>query len=109
MLKTSPSYVPSITVSNQTATITASLTGYQGLVKNGAGTLVLNGLNTFLGDTTINGGVLEVSVNSCLYGVWAGGAVTINAGATLQLDGWYDYGGATGGGSISRMNPTPMD
>ena len=107
-LKTSPSYVPSITVSNQTATISASLTGLQGLVKNGSGTLVLNGVNTFLGNTTINGGVLEVSINSCLYYAWnsfqPANFVTINPGATLQLDGWYGYSGQTYGGDINQSD-----
>jgi len=103
-LAASPSYVPSITVSNQTATINASLTGLQGLVKNGLGTLVLNGVNTFLGNTTISGGVLEVSVNSCLYYAWAGGAVTINPSGVLQLDGWYGYSGQTYGGDINQSD-----
>jgi autotransporter-associated beta strand protein len=107
-LAASPSYVPSITVSNQTATISASLTGLQGLVKNGSGTLVLNGVNTFLGNTTINGGVLEVSINSCLYYAWnsfqPANFVTINPGATLQLDGWYGYSGQTYGGDINQSD-----
>lgn len=38
-----------------------------GLTKNGAGTLVLNGTNTYDGDTVVNQGVLRVSASSSLH------------------------------------------
>jgi len=50
---------PSITVSNQTATIGAVISGTQGLTQNGNGTLVLVQTNGYTGGTTNNGGILE--------------------------------------------------
>jgi len=55
---------PTITVNNQTATITASLTGSQGLIKNGAGTLSLvDVINTYSGGTYVLAGTLR-------HGAW---------------------------------------
>jgi len=55
---------PTITVDNQTATITASLTGSQGLIKNGAGTLSLvDVLNNYSGGTYVLAGTLR-------HGAW---------------------------------------
>ncbi len=52
---------PNITSSVASATISATLTGSSGLVKGGSGTLTLSGLNTYTGNTTVNGGVLSVN------------------------------------------------
>ena len=51
--------------------------------KNGAGTLVLSGANTYTGATNVNGGVLELNENDSNY---SGGAISINNGATLRID-----------------------
>ena len=51
--------------------------------KNGAGTLVLSGANTYTGATNVNGGVLELNENDSNY---SGGAININNGATLRID-----------------------
>ena len=55
------------------------------LVKNGAGTQILTGVNPYTAGTTINGGILSVNDNLALGD--AAGAVAINNGATLQASG----------------------
>ncbi len=66
--------------------------GSWALTKTGAGTLVLSGTNTYSGQTTVNGGTLEVNgsltdpiVNSgaTLAGTGSVGDTTINSGGTL--------------------------
>jgi autotransporter-associated beta strand protein len=52
---------PEISVSNQTATIGAVLTGTNGLVKSGAGTLLLGGNNSYSGATTLSAGTLRMN------------------------------------------------
>jgi fibronectin-binding autotransporter adhesin len=56
------------------------------LTKTGAGTLVLSGTNTYAGPTTISAGTLRVT-NSASLGALPGGAVTVPAGAILDLGG----------------------
>ena len=55
-------------------------TAAHGIVKNGLGTLILSGSDTYTGGTTVNGGILEIETADALP---AGQAVTINAGGTL--------------------------
>jgi outer membrane autotransporter protein len=69
------------------ATIDNALTGVDGLAKNDAGTLVLNGVNTYTGETVVNGGTLSVSDDRNL-GAAANG-VTLNGGA-LRITGTSD-------------------
>jgi len=51
---------PSINVVNQTATIGAVLSGTQGLVKSGSGTLALTSADTYTGVTTISAGEMDI-------------------------------------------------
>jgi autotransporter-associated beta strand protein len=92
--------LPIITVSNQTATIYSLLTGSQGLIKNGAGTLSLNATNTFTGGTTIDQGTLTLNASD----VAVRGTVTVNAGGTLSVAGpqWVGFGG--GANKITTLN-----
>ncbi|WP_348935427.1 autotransporter domain-containing protein [Aquabacter sp. CN5-332] len=60
------------------ATIAASIAGAGGLVKTGAGTIVLSGNNSYAGGTTINAGVLSVSSDANLGA--ASGGLTFNGG-----------------------------
>lgn len=56
-------------------------TNTAGLTKSGVGTLTLSGSNSYSGDTTVNAGTLLVN------GTQAGGAVQVDAGATLGGSG----------------------
>ncbi len=84
-----------ITVSNATRNYTISgsggIAGGTGLTKQGAGRLALNTTNTFVGNVTVNGGTLAVTGNGRLYYGTANeiAVVTVNAGATLELDKWW--------------------
>jgi fibronectin-binding autotransporter adhesin len=67
--------------------IAGTNSGAQGdisLVKNGAGTLALTGLNTFSGTTTINAGTLTAADTSG-SALGSTASITINSGGTLLL------------------------
>ena len=53
-----------------------------GLTKNGLGTLTLSGANSYTGNTTINGGTLEITQATLA----TNSTVSIASGALLQLD-----------------------
>ncbi|WP_342356518.1 autotransporter-associated beta strand repeat-containing protein [Pseudomonas salomonii] len=65
---------------NVTATLGVTLNGGGTLAKLDAGTLVLNGANTYTGGTALNGGTLVVGNNSAL----GSGALTTSNGTTLD-------------------------
>src|SRR5690606_23157693 len=79
-----------------------NIVGAGHLRKEGAGTLVLSGANTYAGTTFVVGGTLRAGVNNAFGpGVMAMHDV---AGATLDLDGFdtqvgYIYGGGALGGN----------
>ncbi len=64
------------------------------LVKNGAGTQTLSGLNTYTGTTTVNAGSLLAGSTSA-FGV--NSAVTVNSGGTLDLGGFSNTIGSLSG------------
>lgn len=55
------------------------------LIKNGIGTSSLQSANYYIGDTTINNGVLSIEDNLALG--TTDGSTTVNNGGTLQLNG----------------------
>lgn len=61
------------------ATIASELTGDSQLVKTDLGTLVLDGVNSYLGGTAINGGTVQISEDGNLGA--ASGALTFDGGA----------------------------
>jgi fibronectin-binding autotransporter adhesin len=75
--------------------------GTGGITKSGDGTLTLSATNTYTGDTTVNGGTLELGA-----GGGAGlirGTLNINNGATVNLTG-TDALGYLSGSTVSQVN-----
>lgn len=92
-----------------TATISAPLAGSAGFLKQGSGTLILSGTNTYSGTTVVQQGTLKISGShpSGAAILVAGGATLAGDGAvtapvTLDLDGSIDRTG----GLITTMNIT---
>ncbi|MBN8457588.1 MAG: autotransporter-associated beta strand repeat-containing protein [Verrucomicrobia bacterium] len=94
--------VPTVEVVNQSATLATPLGGSQGLIKTGAGLLVLSGANTYTGATAINAGTLQLgdgtnqpSVNSN-YTIAGNTTLRIryNAAAGSQAQTWSKFTGA---------------
>jgi autotransporter-associated beta strand protein len=66
-----------------------TITGTGNLVKNGTGTWVLYGTNTYSGTTTINSGVLRINNVDGLGTI--DGLVTVNTGGVLELNAGVNY------------------
>jgi fibronectin-binding autotransporter adhesin len=85
-----------------TATVAAPISGTATLVKDGAGTLNLTGINTYQGGTWLTAGTLAIVEDANLGA--ASGGLTIDGGSTLQA--LADLGSArsitlgSGGGQI---------
>ena len=91
---------PTITVNNNTATITAPLAGTQGLTKAGSGTAVLGGNNSYTGATIVKAGTLTIS------SAGGGGAVaanTLTVGNTAGISATLNI---TGGANVTNYNLT---
>lgn len=71
--------------------VNAQLTGLGDFTKTGSGTLRIDGAVTFTGETIVNGGVLKLGTGNRLP---SASAVTIAAGAMLDLNGFSDTIGA---------------
>jgi len=67
---------------NSSTTYSGAMSGAGSLIKVGSGTLNLTGANTYTGNTTINGGTLELAQAT----LTTNGTVSIASGAKLKLD-----------------------
>ncbi len=76
----------SLILSNTAAhAITGDISGNAGLSKAGSGLMLLRGANTYIGGTTVAGGVLEAASTAALPGYNTPGAVVVHNGATLAV------------------------
>ncbi|MER8644425.1 autotransporter-associated beta strand repeat-containing protein [Mesorhizobium sp. M1252] len=100
--------VGAIDVSAAATTLTASgvAAGAGTLNKNGAGTLVLSGINTYTGGTTVNAGVLRAGSAKAFGSTTA--VMTVNTGATLDLNNiaGMAVGALVGGGNVTMGSAT---
>jgi len=79
-------------------------TGAGGLTKTGSGTLTLSGANTYSGATSVNGGTLALGANNVLANSTA---VSVAAGATLNLNNYSDtIGSLAGAGAVTLGSGT---
>jgi len=81
------------------------------LVKSGAGTLILSGINTYQGVTYIDDGILSIGQNVNLGNQASGAGVTINNG-TLQATatfGLYNGTAGTNDRAVSLANNADID
>ena len=94
---------PKITVNASTLTITGAISGTGfGITKNGAGTLALNGANTFNGSVTINGGIVT-NTSATGLGPAASAVVVFGPGST----GTWTLGVATSITNLTTDSSTP--
>jgi fibronectin-binding autotransporter adhesin len=96
---------PTVTVNDMgtgTATISAIIAGSQGLTKEGSGTLILTGLNTYTGDTVINSGTLRGSNARIPFGVGFGD-VFIGPAGTLSITNNTSINGLSGTGTVTAI------
>ncbi len=79
-----------------------AITGTGGLVKQGNGTLTLNGANSYTGGTTLNAGILQLGTTDTLATT---GALTVNGG-TLEINGFSQTVASLSGagGTINLIN-----
>jgi autotransporter-associated beta strand protein len=76
---------------------TGAGSGNKTVTKDGAGTLLLSGANTYAGGTTVNGGTLTGSAGVLFEGTQGGsfgtGPITVQTGATIRSSGNFVIGG----------------
>ena len=68
-------------------TLSGVISGTGSLTKEGAGTLTLNGNNTFSGNVTVNEGILKVGNNNALGTMSGNREIKIATGGTLDVNG----------------------
>ncbi|WP_027285459.1 autotransporter outer membrane beta-barrel domain-containing protein [Rubritepida flocculans] len=79
--------------------LSSSITGGNGLMKLGAGTLILTGANSYGGGTTINAGILQIG-NGGTTGTLGGGAVMNNATLRFDRSDSLTFGGNMAGSGL---------
>ena len=97
---------------NSSTTYSGILSGSGSLIKAGTGTLTLSGVNTYAGNTTVNGGTLLFStafVNSSAITVAPGATLDVSALGSITLNGSEAlYGAGTINGTVNTSAGTQV-
>ncbi len=95
---------------NTSTTFSGVMTGIGGLNKSGAGTLTLNGTNSYTGATAVGGGVLSFASTTALPAFTGNYNLNMSLnGGTLQLPAGVNSLSVTGiSGSSGFLNASPM-
>ncbi|MFM8494335.1 MAG: autotransporter-associated beta strand repeat-containing protein, partial [Planctomycetia bacterium] len=100
----SPAVVFDVASGSQTQTqqgAAANMTTAVSVTKNGSGTVVMNGTNSYAGATAVNAGTMEVT------GSLTNSAVTVNSGGTLAGTGTVNQSvTVAGGGTLAPGSAT---
>ena len=86
-----------ITQAAMSLPVNATLTGTGSFTKAGAGTVTLDGGNSYSGGTTVTGGLLQVGAANALGGQSGSGPLTVTSGI-LDLNGYSQTVSALSGG-----------
>ncbi|HVW54079.1 MAG TPA: autotransporter outer membrane beta-barrel domain-containing protein [Rhizobiaceae bacterium] len=95
-----------VAAAGTTLTMTGAAVGSGGLHKEGDGALVLTGINSYAGDTVVNGGTLRAG-SSEAFGSEANN-IRVNAGGTLDLGGYDITAGSLRGSGTVDLGPATL-
>lgn len=108
-LDTTTSTAPTITVNNSTATISAALAGNDGMVKAGAGRLILSGGHAFTGTIEVSAGTLDLWDTANPYTnniTLSASTATLDASNTASAPIVTVSGNISGSGRITKTGST---
>ena len=96
---------PRIEVDNTSNTVSSAISNTVGLLKKGSGALTLSGINTYIGDTTIDAGKLQIGGAGQLDEGDYAGVVSIGSASTFDYNSSADQtlsGNITGDGTLVK-------